>query len=99
MGEDLHVWAEIIEKVNSDKSKVIDGDMVNFEVYYELDNDLSRHVLEMEKYLPDGPANSWVLLENEVAPRTSEEADRQWHVENTDKQQQPRGSTQLLKEI
>ena len=75
----------VIEKANGDKSKTINGDMVNFEIYYETDDDLSRHVLVLDKYRPDGPANSWVLLEHEVAPRTSEEADRQWHVENTDK--------------
>ena len=65
----LYHWADVgwcsgvIEKANGDKSKTVDGDMVNFEIYYEMDDDLSRHVLEMEKYLPDGPANSWVLLE------------------------------------
>ena len=75
----------VIEKANGDKSKTINGDMVNFEIYYETDDDLSRHVLVLDKYRPDGPANSWVLLEHAVAPRTSEEADRQWHVENTDK--------------
>ena len=55
--------AGVIEKVNSDKSKVIDGDMVNFRVYYEFENDLSNHVLQLEKCTPDGPAHSWVLLE------------------------------------
>ena len=70
----LYYWADqgsgdqgwtagVIEKVNGDKSKLIDGEMVNFEVYYELDNDLSRHVLKLEKCTPDGPAHSWVLLE------------------------------------
>ena len=65
----LYHWADVgwcsgvIEKANGDKSKTVDGDMVNFEIYYEMDDDLSRHVLEMDKYLPDGPPNSWVLLE------------------------------------
>ena len=65
----LYHWADVgwcsgvIEKANGDKSKTVDGDMVNFEIYYEMDDDLSRHVLELEKYMPDGPANSWVLLE------------------------------------
>ena len=58
--------AGVIEKVNGDKSKLIDGEMVNFEVYYELDNDLSLHVLYHRTYQPDGPANSWVLLEEPV---------------------------------
>jgi len=65
----LYHWADVgwcsgvIEKANGDKSKTVDGDMVNFLVYYEMDDDLSRHVLELDKYNPDGPANSWVLLE------------------------------------
>ena len=41
--------------------------MVNFEIYYDVDGDLSRHVLETDKYQPGGPADSWVLLE-EPAP-------------------------------
>ena len=39
--------------------------VANFEVYYELDDDLSRHVLNVASYLPDGPDNSWVLLERD----------------------------------
>ena len=57
----------VIEKANGDKSKLINGDMVNFEVYYEVDDDLSRHVLQLDSYKPDGPANAWVLLEEPVA--------------------------------
>ena len=48
----------------------IDGAMVNFLVYYEMDEDLSRHVLGLDTYAPSGPANSWVLL----APVGAEEA-------------------------
>ena len=56
-------WCEgIIEKANGDKSKTVDGDMINFEIYYERDDNLSRHVLELDSYAPDGPPNSWVLL-------------------------------------
>ncbi len=32
-------------------------------MYYEIDDDLSKHVLELSSYIPDGPENSWVLLE------------------------------------
>ena len=52
-----------IKKANMDKRKTVDGDMVNFFVYYEADGDTSRHVLELDNYAPDGPENSWVLLE------------------------------------
>ena len=48
----------------------VDGAMVNFLVYYEMDEDLSRHVLGLDTYAPSGPANSWVLL----APVGAEEA-------------------------
>jgi len=41
--------------------------VANFEVYYELDDDLSRHVLDVASYVPDGPDNSWVLLERDQA--------------------------------
>ena len=53
----------VIEKANGDKSKTVDGETANFLVYYEMDDDLSRHVLELGSYAPDGPPNSWVLLE------------------------------------
>ena len=53
----------VIEKANGNKSKTVDGDMCNFFVYYEMDDDLSRHVLEGDSYEPDGPVNSWVMLD------------------------------------
>lgn len=53
----------VIEKANGDKSKKVGGEMANFLVYYEMDDDLSRHVLELGSYVPDGPPNSWVFLE------------------------------------
>jgi len=68
----LYHWADIgwcsgvIEKANGDRSKTVDGDMVNFEIYYDVDGDLSSHVLELGKYQADGPADSWVLLEEPV---------------------------------
>ena len=67
-----HGWCSgVIEKTNSDKSRIIDGDMVNFMVYYEVDDDLSNHVLQLDGYVPDGPANSWVLLEPVAEPETT----------------------------
>ena len=68
----LYHWAGVgwcsgvVEKANGDKSKTVDGAVVNFEIYYDVDGDLSRHVLELGKYRPDGPADSWVLLEDPV---------------------------------
>ena len=56
-------WCEgVIEKANGDKSKMIDGETANFLVYYEMDDDLSRHVLALGSYEADGPPNSWVLI-------------------------------------
>ena len=53
----------VIEQANGDRRRTLDGDVVNFLVNYELDGDTSSHVLGAEKYLPNGPPNSWVLLE------------------------------------
>ena len=67
-----HGWCSgVIKRTNSDESKIIDGDMVNFMVYYEVDDDLSNHVLQLDGYVPDGPANSWVLLEPVAEPETT----------------------------
>ena len=63
----LFHWADVgwcsgvIEKVNDDNT--IGGDMINFEIYNEMDDTISRHLLELEEYIPDGPPDSWVLLE------------------------------------
>ena len=40
----------------------MDGDMVNFFVHYEIDDDTSHHVLKLEAYGGES-TNSWVLLE------------------------------------
>ena len=63
---DLGWCSGIIKKANGDTSKTVDGDVVNFEIYYEVDKDLSHHVLDLAMYVPDGPANSWVLLQEPV---------------------------------
>ena len=58
-------WCEgIVEERNQDDRFQLDGDHVNFWVYYSLDDNLSKHVLEVEDYAhgPDAPDGSWVLL-------------------------------------
>ena len=57
----------VIQKATGNKSKPVDGAVVNFEIYYEVDDDLSSHVLELDTYKPGGPVNSWVLLEATAA--------------------------------
>ena len=43
----------------------MDGEVVNFYVHYEIDDDTSRHVLKLATYGGEG-VDAWVLLE-EVA--------------------------------
>ena len=43
------------------------GEQCNFFVYYEIDEDISKHVLKLNTYGGDG-IDSWVLLEEESAP-------------------------------
>ena len=68
----LYHWADVgwcsgvVERANGDKSKTVDGAVVNIEIYYDVDGDLSSHVLEHGRYQADGPADSWVLLEEPV---------------------------------
>ena len=40
----------------------LDGEVVNFKVHYEIDDDTSRHVLTLDAYGGEG-VGSWVLLE------------------------------------
>merc|ERR1740139_1075587 len=63
---DLGWCSGIIKKANGDTSKTVDGDVISSEIYYEVDDDLSHHVLDLALYVPDGPANSWVLLQEPV---------------------------------
>ena len=55
----------IVESRNDDRRFKVDGDFVNFWVYYEVDKNLSRHVLLLEDYAhgADAPENAWVLLD------------------------------------
>ena len=57
----------VIKEATGDKSKKVDRAVVNFKIYYEVDDDLSSHVLELDEYLPGGPPSSWVLLEATAA--------------------------------
>jgi hypothetical protein len=47
--------------INGDRRRKIDGDVVNFAVYYEIDDDTSMHVLTLNAYGGED-VGSWVLL-------------------------------------
>jgi hypothetical protein len=68
-------WCEgVIEERNSEKRFKLGSDYVNFWVYYALDENLSKHVLELDGYAwgPEAEADSWVLLS-----KTDEEAEEE----------------------
>ena len=52
----------IIKEANGDRRFKMDGEAVNFYVHYEMDDDTSRHVLQLATYGGEG-VDSWVLLE------------------------------------
>ena len=52
----------VIKEANTDRRFRMDGEVVNFYVHYEIDDDTSRHVLALESYGGTEPS-SWVLLE------------------------------------
>jgi len=62
-------WCEgVIDSRNTDPSALMDedaSDVVNFVVYYEIDDDHSQHNLELHMYGggPDADFDNWVLLE------------------------------------
>ena len=64
----LYCWPSVgwcvgvITEAGTDRRFKIDGEVVNFYVHYEIDDDTSRHVLTCEAYGGDGDG-SWVLLE------------------------------------
>lgn len=62
----------VIRNANEDESNTIGEDMVNFEIYYKIDDNLSRHCLDIEQCIPNGPAGSWVLLEQTRVPAVDE---------------------------
>ena len=42
--------AGVIKEANKDKRFKMNGKVINFSVYYEIDDDTSKHVLELETY-------------------------------------------------
>ena len=52
----------MITEANGDKRFKVDGEVVNFYIHYEIDDNKSKHVLTLAKYGGDG-TDSWVLLE------------------------------------
>ena len=52
----------VITEANGDKRVKVDGEVVNFYIHYEIDDNKSKHVLTLATYGGDD-AGSWVLLE------------------------------------
>ena len=52
----------MITEAGTDRRFKLDGEVVNFYVHYEIDDDRSRHVLTLDTYGGD-EVGSWVLLE------------------------------------
>ena len=52
----------LIKEANGDRRFKIKGEVVNFFIHYEIDDNTSRHVLKLEK-CGGGDEGSWVLLE------------------------------------
>jgi hypothetical protein len=48
-------------EANLDKRRKVDGEVVNFFVHYEIDDNTSRHVLSLDTYGGESPS-AWVLL-------------------------------------
>ena len=48
--------------VNTDARFKVSGDKVNFIIYYEIDDDKSKHVSSLDSY---GEDRDWVLLEKQ----------------------------------
>ena len=64
----LYCWPSVrwcvglIKEANGDRRFKIEGEVVNFFIHYEVDDNTSRHVLKFQKY-GGGDEGSWVLLE------------------------------------
>ena len=52
----------LIKEANGDRRFKMEGEVINFFVHYEIDDNTSRHVLKLDNYGGDG-VDSWVLLE------------------------------------
>ena len=56
----------LIKEANVDRRFKMEGEVVNFFVHYEIDDNTSRHVLKLATYGGD-EVDSWVLLEAVLA--------------------------------
>ena len=77
----IYRWAEhgwcsgVIERTNSDTSKMIDGDMVNFMVYYEVDDEEVPTALRLDEYGAEDEFG-WVLLEAAIQYNSKGESEQ-----------------------
>ena len=64
----LYCWPSVgwcvgfIKEANGDRRFKMEGEVVNFFVHYEIDDNTSRHVLKLDTY-GGNSVDSWVLLE------------------------------------
>ena len=64
----LYCWPSVgwcvgvVAEANGDRRFKLDGEVVNFKVHYEIDDNTSKHVLTLDAYGGEG-VGSWVLLE------------------------------------
>jgi hypothetical protein len=64
----LYCWESVgwcvglITKANLDKRHKMDREVVNFFVYYEIDDNTSKHALSLDEYGGENPS-AWALLE------------------------------------
>ena len=59
----------VIMEANGDRRIKLDGEVVNFYVHYEIDDDTSKHILMLEAY-GGNDSGSWVLLEKSCSSTT-----------------------------
>ena len=59
----------VIKEANKDKRRKVDGEVVNFLVHYEIDDNTSKHVLSLGTYGGDA-IDSWVLLKETESGET-----------------------------
>ena len=64
----------VIREANKDKRYKVDGEVVNFWVHYEIDDNTSRHVLTLDAYGGDA-VDSWVLLKETARETESAETE------------------------
>ena len=54
--------APAVAEASLDKRRKVEGEVVNFFVHYEIDDNTSKHVLSLDEYGGENPS-AWVLLE------------------------------------